>query len=126
MFRYLPKGIITASAPDAAQPSVLLYNAAVLSLFVVQHLIMARNWFKKLVKAVFPWYLERSWFVAASGLALHAQMVLWKPTNSVIYNVKPPLSYALWTVAMSGWLFMLYSTCLIDHFDLVIRAEKDF
>ncbi len=97
----------------------ILVNALLLSLFAVQHAIMARPWFKARWTKVIPTAVERSTFVLATCCVLILMFWQWRPMPSVIWNVtSEPFATALRAISAAGWLLVLYSTFCIDHFDL--------
>jgi protein-S-isoprenylcysteine O-methyltransferase Ste14 len=106
---------------EASVPLVtaFLINAAVLALFAVQHSVMARQWFKRAWTKVVPQPLERSTYVLAASLALLVLIWFWQPLPQVIWEVQGQgLVMVLQGLAGFGWLLVLFSTILIDHFDL--------
>ena len=98
-------------------PGVL--NAALIVLFSLQHSVMARGPFKRLVTRVVPKAAERSTYVLFSGLALFLLCLVWRPMPQVVWHVRHPLAVGLaWGVFAYGWLLMIWSTFLISHDDL--------
>ena len=114
---FVPKAI--DSAPQVPFIQALLVNLGLLGLFAVQHSVMARRSFKRWVTRIIPQSAERSTFVVASSLALIALFVFWQPMGGVIWSIENPQAQILLHVAFAfGWLLVLVSTFLINHFDL--------
>jgi len=99
----------------------LIFDLALMSLFAVQHSGMARQGFKKLFASFASPALERSTYVLLASLTL---LLLfwqwqWQPITTVVWQIKTP---TLVSVAIAGgflgWLIVLYSTFLINHFEL--------
>jgi len=97
----------------------LLIDAALLALFAVQHSLMARPWFKSAWTRYVPREAERSTYVLFSSLALLAMFWLWRPMGGVVWNIDQPLiRMVVYGLFVKGWLLVLGSTFLINHFDL--------
>jgi protein-S-isoprenylcysteine O-methyltransferase Ste14 len=97
----------------------LLIDAALLLAFAVQHSVMARGWFKRLLARVLPPAAERSTFVLASGLLLGLLFWQWRPIPGDVWHMTGPWVPLLWTLYGSGWVIALGSTFLIDHWDFL-------
>ena len=97
----------------------LAVDAVLLTIFAVQHSVMARRWFKERWTQMVPWTIERSTFVLFASLALLLLFWQWRPIGIQIWSVTDPVVRALlWTLFAAGWGTVLVVTFLINHFDL--------
>ena len=96
----------------------LLIDLGLLGLFAVQHSVMARPAFKRWFTKWVPESAERSTYVLLSSLALIAMFAWWQPLGGEVWNVTSPVREMLWGGFAFGWLLVLVSTFLINHFDL--------
>jgi protein-S-isoprenylcysteine O-methyltransferase Ste14 len=107
------------SPREGSLAAALVVNLALLSLFALQHSVMARPAFKRRLTQWIPEAAERSTYVLASSLALILLFVLWRPLGGVVWNVADPVGRAvLLGLFAFGWLLVLVTTFLINHFDL--------
>jgi protein-S-isoprenylcysteine O-methyltransferase Ste14 len=114
---FAPKSI--DSGAEGPLSEALLINAALLGLFALQHSIMARQGFKKLLTKIIPPPAERSTYVLLSSLCLILLFSQWQPMGGVIWEVQNPAGrIILYSLFAFGWLLVLAATFLINHFDL--------
>ena len=99
----------------------LAINAVLLSLFAIQHSVMARSWFKQRWTKVVTPLLERSTYVLIASLTLLLMFWQWRPFGlaRIVWDVGNPTGrVALEALFWVGWLIVLTSTFLINHFEL--------
>ena len=97
----------------------LLVNTVLLTVFALQHSIMARPGFKRAWTRIIPKQLERSTFVLCASLALDLMFWQWRPLGGVIWNIEDPAVRGVLHAAFAfGWTLVLVATFLINHFDL--------
>lgn len=107
------------SGPPAHPIKAAAVDLAVITLFGLQHAIMARQPFKKRLTMYLPEAVERSTFVLAASVSLILLFILWVPIPAVVWHVETPeWRLALHALFAGGWILVLYSSFLIDHFDL--------
>ena len=99
--------------------TALLVNALLLTLFAVQHSGMARRGFKEVWTRIVPKPIERSTYVLAASASLVVLFALWRPIPAVVWNVQAPgARCAIYALSAVGWLVALFSTLLLNHFEL--------
>lgn len=113
----VPKSI--DSAPIIPLEQALLVNIGLLGLFGLQHSAMARQGFKERWTTIVPKPVERSTYVLFSSLCLITLFYFWQPLGITIWHVENPILINLLYACFGfGWLLVLASTFLINHFDL--------
>jgi protein-S-isoprenylcysteine O-methyltransferase Ste14 len=104
--------------PEAPVLVAILANLALIALFGLQHSVMARQSFKKAWTRVVPAQAERSVYVLAASLVLIALFVGWRPIGGTVWSATGVAGPLLWGLFATGWLIVLLSTFLINHFEL--------
>ncbi len=113
----VPKSI--DSVPTVPTLTALLVNTLLLTVFALQHSVMARPAFKRAWTKIVPVAAERSTYVLFSSLALILLFAFWQPIGGVVWNVQNEFGrIALYSAYAFGWALVLCSTFAIDHFDL--------
>lgn len=103
----------------ATPPVAALLDSGLLSLFALQHSVMARPWFKARWTMVIPPAIERSMYVLISSLVVGLLVWQWRPIPQTIWRVENQIgATVLWGVFILGWLIALLATYMINHFEL--------
>jgi methanethiol S-methyltransferase len=104
---------------ETSLPAALAIDCALLTIFAVQHSVMARRWFKERWTQIVPWTIERSTYVLFASLALLVLFWQWRPIGIVMWSIDNPIARGIvWTWFAAGWTTVLTVTFLINHFDL--------
>jgi protein-S-isoprenylcysteine O-methyltransferase Ste14 len=99
--------------------TALFIDLGLLSLFALQHSIMARPPFKRVLTRVVPESAERSTYVLASCVALLFLFWQWRPLGGTMWDIQNELGKALLYGGYAfGWALVLFATVVINHFDL--------
>jgi protein-S-isoprenylcysteine O-methyltransferase Ste14 len=107
------------SGPTGPLGTALLVDMGLLALFAVQHSVMARPAFKRLLTRVVSPAAERSTYVMASSAALILLFWQWQPLGGTVWEVEHPAGRAvLYGGFAIGWALVLAATFVINHFDL--------
>lgn len=110
-------GAAAASAAPLAQ--AVIVNLVLMSIFAIQHSVMARPQFKRWWTKFVPPSIERTTYVLLASLALALMIWQWQPMPAIVWHVADPqLAAAITGLSFLGWLIVLTSTFLINHFEL--------
>jgi protein-S-isoprenylcysteine O-methyltransferase Ste14 len=113
----VPKTIDTG--PVVPMAEALIINILLMSLFAVQHSAMARKPFKQWWTQFVPVAVERSTYVLLTSLALILLFWQWRPIPTIVWEItNPQIAMAVTALSLAGWLLVLFSTFLINHFEL--------
>lgn len=114
---FVPKSI--DSGAGALSVEALGIDAFLLGLFAIQHSVMARQWFKRAWTKLIPQAIERSTYVVLASLCLDLLYWQWRPMTAAVWDVQAPSGQlVLNALFFVGWGILLFSTWLIDHFEL--------
>jgi methanethiol S-methyltransferase len=113
----VPKTIDSGTVSSTNQ--ALLVNLLLMSLFAVQHSVMARRQFKEWWTQYVPKSVERSTYVLFASLTLMLLFWQWCPMPAIVWQIdEPGIAMTVATVSLVGWVMVFTSTFLINHFEL--------
>ena len=107
------------NGPASPLIEAIVIDLLLMSLFAVQHSVMARKQFKQWWTQFVPPSVERSTYVLLASLALILLYWQWRPIPTVVWHItNPTVANAVLGLGLLGWLLVLVSTFLINHFHL--------
>jgi methanethiol S-methyltransferase len=113
----VPKTIDTGATGPTMR--ALIVNLVLMSIFAVQHSVMARPQFKRWWTKLVPPSVERTTYVLLASLALALLIWQWQPMPAMVWQIADPrIAMAVTVLSLAGWLIVLTSTFLINHFEL--------
>jgi len=115
---YVTPTTLVTTAPDANVATAVLINLGLIALFGVQHWVMARPGFKSWLTRFVPKAIERTTFMLATCAVLTLMFWQWRALPGELWHLDGTAAWIVLGVAALGWLGVLLSTFLIDHFDL--------
>jgi len=114
---WVPKHI--DSGPVVALGEALVIDILLMSLFAIQHSVMARKPFKRWWTQIVPPVVERSTYVLLASLTLILLYWQWRPIPTVVWEIgNPTLAMAVQALSFAGLALVLISTFVINHFEL--------
>ncbi len=107
------------SGPESSTMEALAVNLLLMSVFAVQHSLMARQQFKQWWTQYVPKPVERSTYVLFASLSLLLLFWQWRPIPAIIWQInEPDVAAAVATLSLIGWVIVFTSTFMINHFEL--------
>jgi methanethiol S-methyltransferase len=107
------------TGPVTPWPQALVINLVLMSVFAIQHSVMARPAFKQWWTQFVPASVERTTYVLAASLALALLLWQWRPIPVVFWHIADSrTALAVTILSFVGWFIVLTSTFLINHFEL--------
>lgn len=97
----------------------VVVDVGLLTLFALQHSVMARPAFKRWWTRYVPPPVERSTYVLFASACLALLFWQWRDIDVTVWDVtSPPARIALTATGLAGWVIVLASTFMINHFEL--------
>lgn len=93
-------------------------NLTLIAIFGFFHSLLAREKVKSLLYRFLPRAAELSTYVVQSSLCLGLAMWLWQPLDVTIWKIEGAAQMLPYAAFASGVGLVLWSTLLIDHFEL--------
>ena len=114
---WVPKSM--DSPRETSLSTALGIDLGLLSIFALQHSIMARPAFKHWWTRIVPQSAERSTYTLLSSVALIALFVFWQPLGGTVWELTSTAAQAvIYSSYALGWALLLVATFAISHFDL--------
>jgi protein-S-isoprenylcysteine O-methyltransferase Ste14 len=113
----VPKAV--DGGPETSATHALPINLLLMTLFAVQHSVMARKPFKQWWTQYVPKSVERSTYVMLSSLTLILLFWQWRPMPAIVWQIADSdMAMAVTALSLVGWVIVFTSTFLINHFEL--------
>jgi len=113
----VPKAIDDGAVVPLTEAFVI--DVLLMSVFAIQHSVMARHQFKRWWTTIVPPAIERSTYVLFASLALVLLFWQWRPIPALVWQTTDPqVAMAALALSFVGWFMVLTSTFLINHFEL--------
>ena len=107
------------NAPEASIGTALGINLLLVSLFGLQHTVMARPTFKRWWTQFVPQSVERSTYVMLTNVILVLLYWQWRSMPESVWLIQNSAgATVLWGIFAAGWVLVLVTTFLINHFEL--------
>jgi len=113
---FLVIGPITIVRFGASEHQALLWDGLLSILFFIQHSGMIRTSFRTWLSSVIPNHYHPVTYAIASGIALAAAVLLWQPSQTVLFHAE----------GLLRWLARAISVLAIVGFSWGVRALGNF
>jgi methanethiol S-methyltransferase len=115
----LPVAKTIDMGPVVPVEQAIVVDMLLMGLFAVQHSVMARKGFKRWWTQFVSPAVERATYVLAATLALMLLLWQWRPIPTVVWETTDSMAViALIGLSLTGWVIVLASTFMINHFEL--------
>ncbi len=115
----VPRTIDLAAGPAASTATALLLNVLLMSVFALQHSLMARPAFKKVWIKIVPKPVERSTYVLMASGTLILLFSFWAPMTTFVWTASGVVATSLTVLYYVGFGIVVYSIVMIDHLELL-------
>ena len=93
-------------------------NIVLLLMFALQHSLMARQSFKRLIDRFIPKEMERSTYVLATCAVLMWMYIAWQPIPGLVWQIEGFAVHLMAALFLMGAALVLWSTFMISHWQL--------
>ncbi|MEW6335056.1 MAG: isoprenylcysteine carboxylmethyltransferase family protein [Thermodesulfobacteriota bacterium] len=119
---FLVIGPVSLVSLGVSEQGILLSNAFLSGLFFLQHSVMVRLPFQTWLASVVERHYHPSIYAIASGIVLSAVVLLWQPSQTVVFHAEGLLRMAARAVsalAVIGFIWGARSLGSFDSFGLI-------
>jgi protein-S-isoprenylcysteine O-methyltransferase Ste14 len=107
------------TGPQEALGTALTIDIALILILGLQHSIMPRPWFKRMITKIVPMHLERGVYIIFAICALSLLMWQWRPLPQIIWNIEnSALRVLLTIIQVGGWATVLVATFQVGHWKI--------
>lgn len=107
------------NGPECPLFVALVIDLLLITLFALQHSVMARQGFKRWWTKIIPQPIERSTYVLITNILLLLLIWQWRPIPGIVWSVENGLlSTILYGLFGAGFALAIFSSFLINHFEL--------
>ncbi len=114
---FLVIGPIAIARFCATERQVLLWDGLLSVLFFIQHSGMIRTSFRSWLSPIVPSHYHPSTYAIASGIALAAAVLLWQPSQTVLYKAEGPLRLLARAVSVFAIVGFSWGVRALGNFD---------
>jgi methanethiol S-methyltransferase len=104
--------------PGRPPLQALLVDLGLLSIFALQHSVMARAGFKRVWTRIVPPAAERTTYVLLTSVCLFAICLFWQSLPGVVWRLEGATAAVAWALFALGWIIVLASTFMVSHAEL--------
>ena len=99
--------------------AAVLIDLGLIALFGLQHSVMAREGFKRMITRFIPEASERSTYVLFSGVTFIVMCIFYQPIDGYLWKVDDGMGKWLLEFGfVFGWSLSVYASFIINHFEL--------
>lgn len=124
---FIVDGKLLTDRLEESKLTAILINVFLVSLFAIQHTIMARDSFKEKLTKIIPDGAERPTFTLIASLILALIMWQWRPIPALaaepLWHFDGGFGHVLTALSFVGFGIVLLSSFLINHFHLFGLAQ---
>ena len=114
---FLIIGPITIVRFGASEYHVLLWDGLLSILFFIQHSVMIRTSFRNQLASIIPPRYHPSTYAVASGIALTAVVLLWQPSQTVVYHAEGLLRFLARAISLFAVVGFSWGVRALGNFD---------
>jgi protein-S-isoprenylcysteine O-methyltransferase Ste14 len=104
--------------PHVVAPLAVAIDLGLVLAFGVQHSVMARPGFKRLLTLAVPAHLERSTYVLVSAICVGAVAWFWAPIAGDLWAMDGNAAWLVQGLAFAGFGLTVLASYAFDHFEL--------
>ncbi|MDH5546434.1 MAG: NnrU family protein [Gammaproteobacteria bacterium] len=98
----------------------IIVDTFLITLFALQHSVMARQGFKQWLVKHIPAAAERATYMLSTGIVVATTLYFWQTLPGTVWSIDNTFAqYALWSLYALGWAYLFIATFVTNHFELM-------